>query len=266
MATSGPDAALDKKTALVIGHPGHELRVFHWLELTRPTVFVLTDGSGRSGQSRLPSTTRILEQVGASKGLFYGRVTDCEAYNAILNHDFDLFVELARELARFLIDEAVGQIAGDALEGYNPTHDICRLVIGAAVEMANRSGHNQIASFDFLLTGAPDKNAGHHDIRIELDDDAFARKLAAARSYAELESEVNDALSSDSGRAFRVECLRSVKNEIGFAQNVTPYYEAYGEKQVAAGHYRDIIRYREHILPLAEALRQSLPTDQNRER
>jgi hypothetical protein len=255
-----PDAALDKKTVLVIGHPGHELRVFHWLELTRPTVFVLTDGSGRSGQSRLPSTTRILERAGASKGLFYGRVTDCEAYNAILNHDFDLFVGLARELARFLIDERVGVVSGDALEGYNPTHDVCRLVIGAAVEMANRSGDDQLASFDFPLTGAPQKNAGHQDIRIELDDDAFARKLAAARSYAELESEVNDALSIDSGRAFRVECLRAVKNEIGLAQNGKPYYEEYGEKQVAAGHYRDIIRYREHVKPLAEALRQSPPT------
>lgn len=266
MSTPLPDAAPDKRTVLVIGHPGHELRVFHWLELTRPTVFVLTDGSGRSGQSRLQSTTRILERAGASKGLFYGRVTDCEAYNAILNHDFDLFVGLARELARFLIDEGVDMVAGDALEGYNPTHDVCRLVIGAAVEMANRSGHHEVASFDFLLTSVPEEDVGRQGIRIELDDDAFARKLAAARSYAELESEVNDALSVDSGRAFRVECLRSVKNEIGFAQNGKPYYEEYGEKQVAAGHYRDIIRYREHVKPLAEALRQSLPTDQNRER
>ena len=56
----------DQKTALIIGHPGHELRVFHWLEITRPAVFVITDGSGRSGRSRLPSTTRILDQVGAS--------------------------------------------------------------------------------------------------------------------------------------------------------------------------------------------------------
>lgn len=249
----------DKRAALVIGHPGHELRVFHWLEMVRPTVFVLTDGSGRLGHSRLPSTTRILDQAGASKGSFYGRLTDGEAYSAILNRDFDLFIKLARDLARFLIGDRVGYVAGDALEGYNPTHDVCRLVIGAAVEMANRSGNNEVASFDFLLTGAPDKSAGNHDIRIELDDDAFVRKMAAARSYAELESEVNDAITSNPEQAFRVECLRPVRNNgIGFEQDTKPYYERYGEKQVAAGLYRDIIRYREHVLPLAEALHQSV--------
>ena len=37
----------DACTALVIGHPGHELLVHGWLEVARPIVFVFTDGSGR---------------------------------------------------------------------------------------------------------------------------------------------------------------------------------------------------------------------------
>jgi hypothetical protein len=36
----------DGRAALVIAHPGHELRALHWLRLSRPCVFVLTDGSG----------------------------------------------------------------------------------------------------------------------------------------------------------------------------------------------------------------------------
>jgi hypothetical protein len=243
----------DKRTALVIGHPGHELRVFHWLELVRPTVFVLTDGSGRLGQSRLPSTTRILDLTGASTGSFYGRLTDGEAYHAILNRDFDVFIQLARELARFLIREKVSYVASDAFEGYNPTHDVCRLIVGAAVKMAKP----EVATFDFPLIGAPDKSAGPCDIKIELDDDAFARKMAAARSYTELESEVNEAIKTNAERAFRVECLRRVNNGSDFELNEKPFYERYGEERVAAGHYRDIIRYCEHILPLSEALKKS---------
>ncbi|MGH8058848.1 MAG: hypothetical protein ACREOH_16680, partial [Candidatus Entotheonellia bacterium] len=33
-----------------------------------------------------------------------------------------------------------------------------------------------------------------------------------------------------------------------------PFYEHYGQKQVAAGHYHRVLRYDEHIAPLAEAL------------
>jgi hypothetical protein len=33
------------------------------------------------------------------------------------------------------------------------------------------------------------------------------------------------------------------------------FYELYGEKLVAAGHYEKVIRYREHMLPLAQAIR-----------
>ena len=248
----------DKRAALVIGHPGHELRVFHWLERARPVVFVLTDGSGRSGHTRLPSTTRILDQTGASKGSFYGRLTDGQAYQAILNRDCDLFIELARELARFLVDETIGYVAGDAAEGYNPTHDVCRLVIGAAVKMANRCGVNEVANFDFSLTWPADRNVGNHDLRIELDDEAFARKMAAAHSYSGLESEVREAIDRNPERAFRVECLRPVGNEeMGLGQNDKPYYEEFGEKRVAAAKYSEVIRYREHVLPLAKALRQS---------
>jgi hypothetical protein len=34
-----------------------------------------------------------------------------------------------------------------------------------------------------------------------------------------------------------------------------PFYETYGEKQVAAGHYAKVLRYREHVRPIEEALR-----------
>ena len=33
-----------------------------------------------------------------------------------------------------------------------------------------------------------------------------------------------------------------------------PYYETYGERQMAAGHYQDVIREQKHLLPLARAI------------
>src|SRR5437660_1178518 len=70
--------------ALFIAHPGHELLVHGWVELVKPSVFVLTDGSGRTNQSRLESTTAILNQTGAKRGRIYGRLTDRASYSAIL--------------------------------------------------------------------------------------------------------------------------------------------------------------------------------------
>src|SRR5260370_411620 len=73
-----------KGAALVIAHPGHELRVHHWLERARPVTFVLTDGSGHTDRSRLAATTAILERAGATRGAIYGAMSDRELYQAIL--------------------------------------------------------------------------------------------------------------------------------------------------------------------------------------
>lgn len=252
-----------QRTTLVIGHPGHELRVFHWLELSQPSVFVLTDGSGRSGRSRLDSTTKILDRVGAGKGSFYGKLTDLAVYSAILSGDYGLFIDLARELARHLIDQRTDYVVGDPLEGYNPTHDVCRLIIGAAVAVANGAGGRAVRNFDFALTSgreAPGLEFADQGIRIPVDDGAYERKIAAALEYEELRPEVEKAISNNEAGAFRMEHLRPVSNLEQGDQFATapPYYELHGEAQVAAGHYSEVIRYRQHFLPLAQSLREQL--------
>jgi hypothetical protein len=246
------------RTALVVGHPGHELVVHDWLELTEPLVFVFTDGSGRSNQSRLASTTKILNQAGAKRGSIYGRFTDAAAYAAILNHEFDLFIGLARELCDAFVAERIDYVAGDASEGYNPMHDVCRLVINAAVTVARRLSAHRIGNLEFSLIS---QSTVCHDpphangICRRLDDAAFARKMAAANGYAELAGEVQATLERTSIAALKVECLRPVGPGSGeYPGDQPPFYESYGAKQVAAGHYHRALRYHEDIAPLAQAL------------
>src|SRR5258706_14950239 len=88
-----------RRAALVVAHPGHELRVHRWLERTRPVVFVLTDGSGNHGVSRLDSTTALLGQAGATAGPIYCRLSDREQYRAMLGVDLGLLSALADEPA-----------------------------------------------------------------------------------------------------------------------------------------------------------------------
>jgi hypothetical protein len=249
----------NRRWTLVVAHPGHELRVHGWMEVARPVVCVLTDGSGHTGQSRLSSTSRLLTQASARPGPIYGRFTDIEFYAAILNRDFRLFIELAEELAETLVRDDIEYVAGDAIEGYNPAHDICRALIDTAVQLATRIKGRRIENFDFLPVGRPDPSSDELQSRavwVHLDEAAFDRKLAAARSYTELSDEVNTMIDEMGPAAFQTELLRSVIN-VGSSndfESATPFYEKYGENQVAAGVYRQVIRYHEHIFPISEAL------------
>src|SRR5262245_66068555 len=92
-----------RRAALIIAHPGHELRVHGWLERARPLVFVLTDGSGHTGRSRLASTSELLRGTGARPGGIYGRFADREVYAAILTRDVRRLTALADEPADELV-------------------------------------------------------------------------------------------------------------------------------------------------------------------
>src|SRR4051812_39680541 len=79
------------RAALMIAHPGHELAVHGWLERARPQVFVLTDGSGRSGVPRLESTAKVLESARATRGSVFGRMPEQAVYRALLGGDTGMF-------------------------------------------------------------------------------------------------------------------------------------------------------------------------------
>lgn len=245
--------------ALVMAHPGHELRVYHWLRLARPLCFVLTDGSGRSGNSRLDSTTRLLSQNGARSGAIYGQMTDRALYAALLKGDFDIFIKLAEVLTHELIDQEIEYVVGDAIEAYNPAHDFCRFMINAAVAKVRRLRKTSLLNFEVFLTheinNQPEKSA--NDILLNLDEGGLADKLKAARAYEGIAADVDRILSRGDLEGVQTERLRSVCSDCSATDTYpeTRHYEIHGEKQVAAGHYEQVLRYREHIRPIAETLR-----------
>lgn len=250
--------------ALVIAHPGHELRIYGWLELERPEVFVLTDGSGHGGASRLASTAALLERAGARPGPVLGRFSDRDLYRILLEGDLAQIELVVHELAAALAAGDVTQVACDAIEGYNPSHDLCRVVTDAAAAIAGRRTGRTIRVFDFLLEAPPDSDVASPSssradaIRLELIESALERKLEAARSYPEMAFEVERNLEQHGTAAFAIECLRPAVADFDLEALFPglPFYETYGERQVAAGHYRSVLRFREHFLPIARALRE----------
>lgn len=249
------DAVLapDARAALVVAHPGHELRLHAWLARVRPAVYVLTDGTGSLGTSRVASTECVLTDTGASAGTIFGRWSDRDLYAAILDRDHAPFLRLADELAARLVASDAEHVVGDAAEGYNPGHDACRLVIDCAVARTGRA----ITRWDFTLVGRPDEAIGPGEVaRLPLAPSDVARKLTVAESYPDLVGEVDHARRTWGDAAFGHECLRRLEDDAPWtpAHGVMPFYEQFGEYQVAAGAYERVLRHAEHMMPLAEAL------------
>ncbi|MFA6958136.1 MAG: hypothetical protein WC538_19890 [Thermoanaerobaculia bacterium] len=250
----------EHREALVVGHPGHELRVDGWLTLAKPLTFVMTDGSGPTGAGRFASTEAILRDAGAIRGSVFGAMTDRAAYDAILSGDVALFRGLSDAIAAELVEHDITSVAGDGWEGYNPVHDACRLVIDAAVALASQRSGRAIENWSFPLVGRPDFASPGEETRFfVLDDAAFARKLEKAARYRELAADVEWAFAEYGRDAFRTEVLtripRPAWDDARFLHE-RPFYEEHGEARVREGKYAELIRYRDHVVPIAEGLRE----------
>ena len=246
------------KPLLAVAHPGHELRVYHWLERARPDVMILTDGSGHSGRSRLARTIELLGRVGARPTELRGAVADQQLYAAVLRQDFALFVSLARRMAKVIDHGGYDYIVGDASEGTILGHDLFRGLLDTAIAAVRAKSGREILNLDFPLEAEPDSVhpallAGTY--RLELDPPAVERKLAACRGYTELAHEVEAALRVYGRDAFALECLRPAISESGISPFIgLPAYEVHGAKAVAEGRYQEVVRYQEHVRPVLEAL------------
>ncbi|WP_239491026.1 hypothetical protein [Luteitalea sp. TBR-22] len=231
-----------------------------WLTAARPLVCVLTDGSGHHGISRLASTSRLLATVGAEPGPVFGRFSDRALYATLRRGDVQAWERLARELAELLERRSIRLVVGDAAEGFNPGHDVCRFVIDAAVALAARHGHH-VESLEFALEAAPGGGTGPLGRRLILDDEALDLKIAAARAYVQLRPDVDRALERFGREAFREEWLGppSTARVVAECDGAAPGYERHGSDRVASGLYDEPLTWRAHVRPVWEHLAALVP-------
>lgn len=244
-----------KRGLLMVGHPGHELRVFGWLALARPLVLVLTDGSGVTGVSRLETTSKILADLGARPGQIYGRFKDADIYRHFLEGNKTVFCALQEELINILLKEEIDYVAVDAYEEFNPTHDLCHVLALSAAAVANET--RSIRTFAFNLEGNPNADGNlTNSFSLVLDDELFEKKIAAALQYCELAPEVERTIQEHGRDVFRHETFFDALGiEAAKRDGRIPGYEKYGEQRVRSGIYQDTIRLEEHMMPIFNSLK-----------
>ena len=280
-----PSELLNSKSraVLVVAHPGHELLLHGWLELTQPHILILTDGSGREGTSRIDSTSQYVSSLGIRPGTLFGRYSDLEVYERILAQDFEFFNGLANEICEAIVATDADYVVADSAEGYNSVHDLCRLLANCSVLRAQQIIGRSIATFDYPVmsgfhNGVP--NAVEGELRLVLDRSQFERKLSCAQKYyGSLIEEVAVSLAGTTDTShlkylevaqqlaemnqqagldlFRTECMQPVSAESDYRDLVAPhpYYESRGAARVDAGFYEEVIRYHDHMLPLSDSIR-----------
>jgi hypothetical protein len=233
---------------LFVAHPGHELRLVGWLSRTRPRVHVLTDGSGSHGTPRLESTRRVLDQTGCAEGALFGLITDAELYSAMMQGETRRLEEMTIMLSESLRASKSVLLVTDAWEFYNPAHDLCRAMAWLAVERTRILFDHHVRLLDYDTV---DERSGKEAVTVVLDGPEYARKLAIARSYAELDAEVTTRIENgdiDLGH----EKLFNVTEFM--APFRPPLYEAFGAERVAAGRYPSILTYHGQFLPFIQRL------------
>jgi hypothetical protein len=239
---------------LIVAHPGHELRLFNWMERERPLVFILSDGSGGAQSSRLDYSVSTIRAAGATMIEGSGQRSDREWYAAILAGDISAFTKTADAITAAALTAHAPLVVSDAADGYNPLHDLCQAV-GSAV-VARIAGD---ARLPMLLVSPATANAmGTESIEWKLENEAARRKHLAMSAYtplvqeaAQLLAEAPDALSRE----------RLLVPTFDWPENWTPEWEAFGRKRVNEGRFAAPITYRDQVLPIAKAL---LGRDANR--
>ena len=118
---------------LVVAHPGHELLLHRWMEVAKPLVFALTDGSGSGAVGRSDQSKVIIEATGASIGPVFGPHPDKFWYAAILEGNIAPFAQVIDAIAASCRADPPVLVVSDPVEYFNPVHDLCSVVASCVV-------------------------------------------------------------------------------------------------------------------------------------
>ena len=118
-------------TVVVFSHPNHELAIFGFLQALRPWLVYLTDGGG---EHRVEQTREGLRSIGLLDRARFLNHTEQSFYDALLDRDGTFYTSVAAEVADAIEEIGPAQVLCDAVEFYNPVHDMSLPIVRAALQ------------------------------------------------------------------------------------------------------------------------------------
>lgn len=249
---------MSQQCIAVFGHPGHELLLHKWMEQSKAEVWVLTDGSGSSGQSRVDASRRTVTAAGATPGPLFGTASDRRHYCAIIDQDVSFFEEIVARLAERILQLRASVVLSDSIEHFNPIHDLASVLATIA---ARYVGLPASSRYEFPIEQPVDlRQIPSHWRTLRLTPEEVERKLNAASLNSALAPEIAR-LRTQRPEAVAVEILVpcDTQRPILPAPEGVPHYEAVARERVASGVYSQMITFKDHVEPLVSHLAEAFP-------
>lgn len=247
----------DQKTVAVFSHPNHEIAIFALLQKVKPYIIFLTDGGG---EHRIRETKKGLASIGLEGQAVFLMHKEQSFYDALLHLDTDFFNRVVLELRLLLKGAKPEQILCDAVEFYNPVHDLTLALVGAADDapwqgtfevplVYQRPGEKE----SYAVQCVPDGVLGCNQFRLTEEESAMKRS-ALENIYTILRDTLGQVILS-SPTALQIETIFAASSPL---KNADPgrvlRYEHRAASLKAEGKVKSEITHAFHFLPVVSEL------------
>jgi hypothetical protein len=255
----GLELSPDGGTVMVFSHPNHELAIFGLLQRLRPHLVYLTDGGGAG---RVNETRRGLQRIGLAERADFLNHSEASLYDALLDRNLALYREVVAQVRERLAARRPRQVFCDAVEFYNPLHDMSLPIVRAALDGTDAElfevplvyqtvGQREAYEVQRM---PPSRRAGQ--VEVQLSERELATKLQARDSgYALLQQQMGPVLSSISDEHWCKEIVAPAAPHLPKpVADCVLRYEWRGQTLLDRGEVAQRITYTEHYLPIATSL------------
>ncbi len=240
----------------VFSHPNHEISVYGLMLRECPKAAYLTDGGGGE---RLAATERSNKELGVRA--VYLNHSEASFYEAILRKDMKFWSGVVDEVAKLIGDADPDQILCDAVEYYNPVHDMSLPLVQAALKKLDFRAavlavplvwERSDGTFSIQRALPEDRS---REFGIDLSGHESARKKAALLThYGALRAQMGFT-DLQVEQACRTEYLVQA---CSYLREPDPgchlRYDRRGHEAKAAGKVQEAISHKHHYLPVIKEL------------
>lgn len=247
-------------SVIVFSHPNHEISVLGTIRRLQPHIVFLTDGGGIE---RVEETKRGLSTYLDPQSLHFLDYKEPDLYAALLDVDLPFYRRIVADVAAVLDRLRPRTVYCDAVEFYNPVHDITLPVVRSA--LAGRAAtvleiplvHQRSApDGGYELQRVPAALAAEAVVT-ELTDAELAEKIATLNSgvYRTLFAALGDFILKSVPTHARHEQFLAARRELPApASGQAIRYDRRGRELLARGAVSRAITYRDHYVPVYRGL------------